>query len=83
MFQCYSMFSINISLTEAGKANVDKVLEAIFSYLKMLRTSHPSQRIFDELQQIKSLGFEFGAEPQPSDNVENLAESMQLYPPEM
>ena len=55
-FQAYSMFSINIALTKSGKENVDQVLEAVFAYLKMLRGSAPSERIFNELKQIKALG---------------------------
>ena len=50
------MFSINIALTKSGKENVDQVLEAVFAYLKMLRGSAPSERIFNELKQIKALG---------------------------
>ena len=67
------MFSINIQLTKSGKENVDKVIEAVFAFLGMLRRCEPEERIFNEAKQIKSLGFEYGAEPQPSDNVENLA----------
>ena len=67
------MFSINIQLTKSGKENVDKVIEAVFAFLGMLRRCKPEERIFNEAKQIKSLGFEYGAEPQPSDNVENLA----------
>ena len=67
------MFSINIQLTKSGKENVDKVIEAVFAFLGMLRLCKPEERIFNEAKQIKSLGFEYGAEPQPSDNVENLA----------
>ena len=81
--EAYSSFSINIALTKSGQENIDKVLEAVFSYLKMLRSQRPSERIFEELKKIKKLDFEFGPEPQAVDNVENLCEGMQLYPPEM
>ena len=54
-----------------------------YSYLKMLRESGPVERIFKEMQEIRELNFKYQEEPQPMDNVENLSENMQLYPPEL
>jgi secreted Zn-dependent insulinase-like peptidase len=48
----------------------------------MMRKEGPQKRIFDELQKIQETKFRFSPEPSPGDNVENLSESMQKYPPE-
>ena len=81
--QTHSAFGMSIVLTKSGFDNLEAVLDATFSYLKMLRSEGPSERIFKEIQEIEKLNFEFMEEPQPMDNVENLAENMQVYPPEM
>ena len=47
-----------------------------------MRKEGPQKRIFDELQKIQETKFRFSPEPSPGDNVENLSESMQKYPPE-
>ena len=54
-----------------------------YSYLKMFRNSEVNERIFYETQKIEELNFRFREELQPIDNVENLAENMQLYSEEM
>jgi len=59
-----------------------QVLHAVFSYLNLLRNEGPQERIFKELQQIQETKFRFSPEPSPGDNVENLSENMQRYPPE-
>ena len=55
----------------------------IFSYLKMLNTAGANERIFKEIQEINRLNFKYKEESQPIENVENLAENMQIYPPEL
>ncbi len=44
----------------------------------MFRSSPPSERIFDEIQRIERLSFDFGEEKQPSEFVETLCENMQV-----
>jgi len=78
----YSMFPINITLTKEGYDNIDKVIQAVFSYLDMLKEKGPNERIYKEIQKIENLDFAFREEKQPSENVENLCENMQFYPPE-
>jgi len=78
----YSIFNISITLTEEGYANMEKVLEAVFGYIKMLQENGPSERIYGEIQRIEDLNFAFKEESQPSENVETLCENMHFYPPE-
>eukprot|EP00092_Neocalanus_flemingeri_P030811 GFUD01033465.1.p1 GENE.GFUD01033465.1~~GFUD01033465.1.p1 ORF type:complete len:1104 (+),score=409.71 GFUD01033465.1:45-3356(+) len=78
----YSMFPITITLTKEGYDNIDKVVQAVFSYLDMMKDQGPNERIYKEIQKIEDLDFAFSEEKQPSENVENLCENMQFYPPE-
>ena len=78
-----SNFSISIVLTQSGFQDVDQVLLAVFSYLKMLNEEGPNQRIFQEIKEIEDLNFKFKEESQPMDNVEHLCENMQKYPSEL
>jgi secreted Zn-dependent insulinase-like peptidase len=54
------------------------VLEAVFSYLSMMRREGPSERIYGEIQKIEDLNFHFHEESQPVDNVEALCDNMQV-----
>jgi len=78
----YSIFSITITLTKEGYNNLDKVLEAVFGYIKMLKENEPSERIYGEIKRIEDLNFAFREETQPGENVETLCENMHFYPPE-
>ena len=46
-------------LTKAGFENLDDVLAAVFSYLKMMERVGVSERIFKEIKEIEDLDFEF------------------------
>lgn len=81
--ETYSLFCITIVLTKQGFENRDKVLEAVFSYINMMKSQGPSERIYREIQKIEDLDFKFREERQPSDNVENLCENMLFYPPKL
>ncbi|KAJ0173096.1 hypothetical protein K1T71_011272 [Dendrolimus kikuchii] len=78
----YSLFSTQVVLTKEGLDHVDEVLEAIFSYINMLRINGPSEKIYEEIKIIEETSFRFQEESQPADYVETLAENMHFYPPE-
>ncbi|XP_045503200.1 nardilysin-like [Colias croceus] len=78
----YSLFSTQVILTKDGLDHIDEVLEAIFSYINMLRKIGPTERIFEEIKTIEETSFRFEEESQPADYVESLAENMQNLPPQ-
>ncbi|KAK7078176.1 Nrd1 complex RNA-binding subunit [Halocaridina rubra] len=78
----YAVLSISIELTDEGFKNVGKVLLIVFQYLVMVQKAGPIERIFREIQQMEKLNFDYAEELTAVENVENLSESMQLYPPE-
>ncbi|XP_063708723.1 nardilysin-like [Culicoides brevitarsis] len=78
----YSLFMINIVLTDFGLENVEKVLSAVFSYLTLLEKSEISEKLFKELQQIEANSFKFQTEKQAIDNVEEFVVNIKYYEPQ-
>lgn len=77
----YSLFTVSIFLTENGVKNLNEVLNAIFSYIRMLQLKGPEERIFTELQKIADIDFRYDEEAPAVQNVEFLSDNMQIYPP--
>lgn len=78
----FALFNMSITLTEEGLKHLNEVIEAVFSYISLIRKVGPQRRIFDEIKLISNTSFRFATEDTPVNNVENLCESMHLYPPE-
>ncbi|KAL3267873.1 hypothetical protein HHI36_007014 [Cryptolaemus montrouzieri] len=78
----YHQFSVKLVLTPDGLAHIVDVITAVFSYINLLKTVGPQERIFKELQNIEDVSFKFAAEPEPVDYVEGIAQAMHFYPPE-
>lgn len=78
----YTLFTVSLSLTEAGYEHLKEVIQMVFAYLNMLKQTGPSQRIFEELKSVSEMSFQYAHEQSPIDIVENLCEIMQSYPPE-
>ncbi|XP_031638507.1 nardilysin-like [Contarinia nasturtii] len=76
----YSLFKIYVHLTEDGFDHLDDVLQAIFSYLKLLQMSGPNERIFRELQTMAFNSFRFQNEDPAFDNVASQAIKLKQYP---
>lgn len=77
----YSMFTVEISLTDKGYKEYPKILDYVFQYMHMIRKAGPVERIFKEIQQIEQIEFSYCEEDSPIDYVEDLCENMMLYSP--
>ncbi|XP_011306829.1 nardilysin [Fopius arisanus] len=78
----YALFSLSLVLTDEGHSHLKKVLDAIFSYINMIRKLGPQKRIFDEIKMIEDTNFRFADEVPPAEYVEDLCENMHFYSPE-
>lgn len=56
---CFSDFSVTITLTKNGLANVDKVVNAVFKYIQRLKEVGPQEWVFEENRNIGSIIFDF------------------------
>ncbi|OCT82739.1 nardilysin [Xenopus laevis] len=74
-----SVFTVNITLTDAGYEHFYEVIHIVYQYLKMLQVLGPQERIFREIQQVEDNGFRFQEETDPIKNVEDICENMQLF----
>ncbi|KAM4641458.1 nardilysin [Discoglossus pictus] len=78
----YSVFSVSITLTDAGYEHFYEITHIVFQYLKMLQQLGPQERIFREIQKIEDNEFHYQEQTDPIDYVENICENMQLFPKE-
>ena len=76
------LFSVNITLTERGQQNPDRVLQLLFGYLDMLREQGPQQWLYDEQSRLAGLQFRFREKGNPINYVSGLASGMHYYAPE-
>ena len=76
----YELFQVTISLTTLGLANVYKVLEAVYSYLDLIKQKEIPKYVFGEVLQLEELGWRFSSKAPVGGTVQNLATSMQKYP---
>jgi len=77
-----ALLTVEIALTDAGYARLDKITEALFDYVALLRASPPQEFRYAEQARIAELGFEF---QEPSDAVRlvvSVAPGFMEYPPE-
>lgn len=77
----FTLFAINVTLTEDGLENLEEVLKAIFSFLLLLKATPIAdhERAYTELKQIRDTSFKYREEKTASENVEELAVSMMYY----
>jgi nardilysin len=78
----FMLFGITVHLTDLGFENIDKVMSAIFAYLKLLKQCGPNEELFAELQQIEATSFRYQNEKTALDNVEDLVVNMHYFPPQ-
>lgn len=76
----FSLFTISIHLTKIGFEHLDDVLEAVFSYLIVLKAAGPKQYIFDEMQTIHASSFRFASEQHALKNVHRCVINLENYP---
>lgn len=76
----WSGFFVSIGLTDSGLQNVSDVIRTVFDYIHLLQQVGPQSWFFNELRDIENIKFRFREEMDPIDNVEQVAENMQLYP---
>ncbi|SPO45716.1 related to STE23 - Metalloprotease involved in a-factor processing [Moesziomyces antarcticus] len=79
----FEFFKISIDLTQEGLKNHEKVLESVFKYIHLLRTSNLEQWTHDEVAQLGELMFRFKEKIDPADYASSTATQMQMpYPRE-
>jgi len=79
----FDFFKVSVDLTQDGLKRHHEVALALFSYLRLLRSTPPQEWAFREVSQLNELSFRFKEQGQPMNYVMSLAGSMQKpYPRE-
>uniref|UniRef100_A0A182T8N9 Nardilysin n=1 Tax=Anopheles maculatus TaxID=74869 RepID=A0A182T8N9_9DIPT len=78
----YTLYTVSITMTDQGLENVEEILKAVYSFVRLLKREGPVERIFKELQDLEATSFRYRKEKEASDNVEELVVNMRYYPPE-
>ncbi|CAM9632397.1 unnamed protein product, partial [Chrysoparadoxa australica] len=79
----WSGFGVHVECTEEGLDNADQIIEAVFSYIGMLRREGPKEWIFEETKKLADIGFRFANKKTPSNTVLSHSGNMQSLPPEL
>lgn len=77
----FTFFTIEVNLTRCGYENIGKVLEAIFSYLLVIKMTpmNVHEEIFNEFKRIREMLFEYRKEKSAMENVQELALNMKYF----
>jgi insulysin len=77
----FEVFEVVVGLTTSGLAAVDNVIEAVYSYLSLLRDNKIPDYVFNEVLQLEELDWRFKTKGGVGGYVQSLATAMQKYPP--
>lgn len=72
----FTFFLISIELTQKGLENYERVIQIIFSFIHMLKTSGPQKYVHDERKIIKNLKFATLDKQKGISYVQTLADRM-------
>jgi nardilysin len=77
----FTLFTVEVNLTSRGYQNFDNVLEAIFAFLLLLKTTkiEEHKRRFEEFREIKEILFKYRRESSAIENVQELAVNMRYF----
>ena len=79
----FETFEVTIGLTKKGLNFVEEIIEAVFSYIKMMKDRGIPRFAFSEVLQLEELQWRFTSKPDTSGFVQSLATSLQKYPPSL
>jgi insulysin len=77
----FSVFCLELELTQAGLDKLSNVIALVFHYIGLL--SDIPDWVFDELKASSDMQFRFLSDRPPSDTVSSLVDAMHHYPPEL
>jgi insulysin len=77
----FTFFTIEVSLTRDGYENFERVLDAIFSYLLIIKITpiEEHKEIFEEFKEVKHTIFKYRKEKPSVENVQDLAVNMRYF----
>ncbi len=77
-----SLLVVELQLTDSGYRNLDKITDALFDYVALLRENGPEAWRFEEQARMAELGFRFQEQSSATGFVYQVAPRFKDYPPE-
>jgi len=77
----FSLFELQMALTEEGDNKVGEILRLAFACLNMLRASPPSEWVFEESRSLAEMGFLYKEQDEPMDAANSIATLLEHHPP--
>lgn len=53
----YALLDLSLVLTDQGLENLKQVLDAVFSFINLIREEGPQRRLYDEISRIEETNF--------------------------
>ncbi len=79
----FESFDVVIGLTTQGLEQVDSVIGAVFSYIRMMREQPIPNYIFEEVLKLDEIQWRFTTKNGGAGYVQSLSTAMQKYPPDL
>ncbi|KAL1449747.1 hypothetical protein WDU94_002227 [Cyamophila willieti] len=76
----YTLFQINITLTDQGLTKIKHIIDIVFEYLSLLNQSSITNEMYQEVAQIHRIGFDYSSTKSSVDYTEQLSQNMHYYP---
>lgn len=76
----FGFFQIDMELTDRGAHHTDDIVEAFFTYLKLIREDKNRQRYYRELKKLAEIQFRFQEKERPFWYVRRLAAALHTIP---
>ena len=74
-----TVLEVSINLTKAGFENYEKVIEATFQYMRRLNEVGPQKYVFNEINDLGKVSFDFESKSEALDTCEMISSRMQLF----
>ncbi|XP_050296511.1 insulin-degrading enzyme [Anthonomus grandis grandis] len=76
----FSLFGVNVDITEEGMKHINDIVTLTFQYLNMLKKETPQQWVQDENRDIANMVFRFKDKESPRSYISNIVNYLQHYP---
>lgn len=78
----FTQFLVEITLTEKGLTEYERIIQIFFHYVSILRKEGLSENLFEEIKAIQNLKFEFRSKMDGMMKAMEVADALSSYPPE-
>lgn len=75
----FQFFTIMLDLSEEGEENIDNIVKLVYQYLNMLKREKPARWVFDEVNNLGKINFNFKDKEKPMSLVSSVAADLHIF----